>query len=168
MKFVKETNHNNLTIPAAAMKLSGFDDGVSPELHALPGAVIILQSKMTAMDMIHTMESLLTLHDELLSHLCLQCGFCEGCEDECPVDLDCATDPVTLPDSVREAAGIPEGAKLGVCVDDEDGTVTIYKADYDHDLSDVPPHILELLACGGVCLGELEEYLLGDEIIYGV
>lgn len=38
---------------------------------------------------------------------------------------------------------------------------------YDHDLSDVPPHILELLACSGVCLGELEECLLEDVIIYG-
>ena len=80
MKFVKDTNHNNLTIPAAALKLSCFDDGISPELHAMPGAIVVLQSKMTAMDMIHTMESLLTLHDELLAHLCLQCGFCDGCE----------------------------------------------------------------------------------------
>ena len=167
MKFVKEISSGGLKVPAAALKLSGFDDGIPPELHTMPGAVVVLQSRMTAMDLIHTMESLLRLHDELLAHLFLRCGTCEGCESDCPVDPEALSASFPLPDSVREAAGIPEGAKLGVCVDEEEGTVTIYKADYNHDLSDVPPHILELLACGDICLASLEECLMEDEVIYG-
>ena len=55
MKFVKEISSGGLKVPAAALKLSGFDDGISPELHTMPGAVVVLQSRMTAMDLIHTM-----------------------------------------------------------------------------------------------------------------
>ena len=50
-----------------------------------------------------------------------------------------------LPDYLREEAGIPAGAKLCVYVDDEEKTVTIAEAGYDHDLRDVPPYLLEML-----------------------
>ena len=167
MKFVKGMNSNGLAIPAAALKVGGWDDSEASELHVMPGAIVALRGEMTAMEMIHAMESLLKLHDELLVHLCRQCGFCTGCDGGCPADLDCLTDPVTLPDDIREAAGIPEDVKLGFCVDEDEGTVTIFEADYDHNLSDVPAYLLKLLTRNGVCLGELEEFLLEDVNIYG-
>ena len=72
-----------------------------------------------------------------------------------------------LPDYLREEAGIPAGAKLCVYVDDEEKTVTIAEAGYDHDLRDVPPYLLEMLGEAGICLGELEEQLMGGNLIYG-
>ena len=72
-----------------------------------------------------------------------------------------------LPDYLREEAGIPAGAKLCVYVDDEEKTVTIAEAGYDHDLRDVPPYLLEMLGEAGICLGELEEQLMVGNLIYG-
>lgn len=68
---------------------------------------------------------------------------------------------------LREEAGIPAGAKLCVYVDDEEKTVTIAEAGYDHDLRDVPPYLLEMLGEAGICLGELEEQLMVGNLIYG-
>ena len=46
-------------------------------------------------------------------------------------------------------------------------TVTIGVAEYDHDLRDVPPYLLEMLGEAGICLGELEEQLMVGNLIYG-
>ena len=46
-------------------------------------------------------------------------------------------------------------------------TVTIGVAEYDHDLRDVPPYLLDMLAEAGICLGELEEHLMTEKILYG-
>ena len=58
-------------------------------------------------------------------------------------------------------------AKLCVYVDDEEKTVTIAEAGYDHDLRDVPPYLLEMVGEAGICLGELEEQLMVGNLIYG-
>lgn len=52
MKFVKEVTGEKMAIPAAALKLCGFENGDKAELHALPSAAIILKQKMTAMEVI--------------------------------------------------------------------------------------------------------------------
>ena len=51
MKFVKEVTGEKMAIPAAALKLCGFENGDKAELHALPSAAIILKQKMTAIKM---------------------------------------------------------------------------------------------------------------------
>lgn len=55
MKFVKEVTGEKMAIPAAALKLCGFENGDKAELHALPSAAIILKQKMTAMEVIQAM-----------------------------------------------------------------------------------------------------------------
>lgn len=40
-------------------------------------------------------------------------------------------------------------------------------AEYNHDLRDVPPYLLEMLAEAGICLGEFEKYLVTEKILYG-
>lgn len=50
---------------------------------------------------------------------------------------------------------------------EEENTVTIGIAEYDHDLRDVPPYLLEMLAEAGICLGEFEKYLVTEKILYG-
>ena len=58
MKFVKEVTGEKMAIPAAALKLCGFENGDKAELHALPSAAIILKQKMTAMEVIQAMDAL--------------------------------------------------------------------------------------------------------------
>ena len=49
-----------------------------------------------------------------------------------------------LPDYLLREACIPAGAKLCAYADDEEQTVTIGVAEYDHDLRDVPPYLLDI------------------------
>lgn len=94
------------------------------------------------------------------------CGTCDDCEDGCPFD-DLEDGMLELPDYLRREACIPAGAKLCAYADDEEQTVTIGVAEYDHDLRDVPPYLLDMLAEAGICLGELEEHLMTEKILYG-
>lgn len=166
MKFVKEYAGANLTIPSATLKVSHFEKE-AVELHALEDAVVILKGRMTAIELVHVMESLNQLSSDLAVELARVCGRCDGCGgDGCPFEDDGEAE-ITLPDYLKDEAGIPRDAKLCASVDEEDGSVTIMEAGYDHDLRDVPPRLLAVFQASGVCLGELEERLITEEIVYG-
>ena len=164
MKFVKETTSKGIQIPAAAMKLSGFESGAKVVLHASEDTLVVLKQRMTAMELLRAAKSLQTLVTDLHVHLAKVCGPCTGCDGECPFEDG---DEVDLPDYLREEAGIPEKAKLCASVDEEEHTVTISEADYDHDLRDVPEEVLEMFKEAGICVGELEERLILGDVVYG-
>lgn len=166
MKFLKETTSMGLQIPAAAMKLSGFESNGRVELHASEDTLVVLKQRMTAMELLRAAKSLQTLVTDLHVHLAKVCGPCTGCDGECPF-ADWDEDGVALPDCLREEAGIPKNAKLCVSVDEEEHTVTITEADYDHDLQDVPEEVLEMFSASDICIGELEELLLTGDLVYG-
>ncbi len=166
MKFVKENTASNLTIPATALKLSGFAEKEKVEIHTAPAAVTILKGRMTVMEMIQAIESLSALAGDLTLQLAKIGGPCDGCGGECPFEGGEDYD-IDLPDYLREEAGIPADAKLCAYVNEDENLVTIAAADYEHDLRDVPPHLLELLDQCGVCLGELEERIILEDVVYG-
>ncbi len=146
------------------MKLSGFEGGGKVELHASEDALVVLKQRMTAMELLRAAKSLQKLATDLHVHLAGVCGPCGGCNGDCPVEDG---DEVDLPDYLREEAGIPEKAKLCASVDEEEHTVTISEADYDHDLRDVPEEVLEMFREAGICVGELEERLILGDVVYG-
>lgn len=146
------------------MKLSGFEGGGKVELHASEDALVLLKQRMTAMELLRAAKSLQKLATDLHVHLARVCGSCGGCDGDCPVEDG---DEVDLPDYLREEAGIPEKAKLCASVDEEEHTVTISEADYDHDLRDVPEEVLEMFREAGICVGELEERLILGDVVYG-
>lgn len=166
MKFNRQMSNGTFSIPSGVFKISGFEADEKAEIHALDSAVVVLKKQMTAMELIHAMDALHQLATELTVHLARVCGTCDECEDGCPLD-DLEDGMLELPDYLREEAGIPTEAKLCAQVDDEENTVTISMAGYDHDLRDVPPYLLEMLAEAGICLGELEEHLIEDDWVYG-
>ena len=86
MKFVKEVTGEKMAIPAAALKLCGFENGDKAELHALPSAAIILKQKMTAMEVIRAMDALHQLTVDISVHLARASGPCDGCDGDCPFD----------------------------------------------------------------------------------
>ena len=173
MKFIKEITPKGFRLPPAAVKISGFQAGDKAEYHTLNGAMVVLKGQMTAMELLTAARSLHDLSVELNGHLAKVCGQCDGCGENaenggegCPM-AGLEADGVILPDSLREEAGIPEGAKLCAEVDEEEQTVTIFPADYDHDLRDLLPETLELFRAANVCLGELEERLMVGDTVYG-
>ncbi len=171
MKFVKEVTPKGLLLPVSATRLAGYEAGEKVEYHIEGGAMVVLKGRMTAMELLTAARTLHSLSVELNAHLAKVCGQCDGCvensgEDGCPL-LAYEEPDIALPDDLRREAGIPEGAKLCAAVDEEEHTVAIFAADYDHDLRDVPPETLEMFAAANVCLGELEERLMVGDIVYG-
>lgn len=169
MKFVKEPNKSGITIPAPAIKLSGLD-GLPLELHTLPGAAVVISGEMEAMELIRTVESLEALAVSLLLHLGRSCGKCDHCGEqnkECPVVNSFGTPDVLVPAWALDEAGIPRDAKLTCGPDEKSGEIRISAAEYEHDLTDVPPFVIAAFRTAGRCLGALEEHLMMEDIVYG-
>lgn len=165
-KFIKNTTKKKLVIPNVVMELSEFERGGMVEICALPDAVVVLKREMTAMELIRAVDSLQRLAMELNRHLAGVCGPCEDCRG----DGDCPAEPAhtrtAIPDEVRKDVRIPANAKLCAWPGEQEGTVTVAQADYRYDLTDVPEWELSTLAMMGVCLGELEERLMAEDIVY--
>ncbi len=170
MKFTKNISPKGLRLPVSAARLAGMEDGEKVEYHTGDNAIVVLKGHMTAMELLRAAQSLQDLAANLHTHLAKVCGYCDGCDgalgEFCPVAGIFEPD-VTLRDDLRREAGIPENAKLCATADREKHTVSVFAADYDYDLRDVPEEILEMFADANVCLGELEERLILDNIVYG-
>ena len=168
-KFIKNTTKKKLVIPNVVMELSEFERGEMVEICALPDAVVVLKREMTAMELIRAVESLQRLAMELNRHLARVCGPCEDCNgsggEDCPADP--SRTATVIPDEVRKEVHIPADAKLCAWPGDKPGTVTVEQADYRYDLTDVPEWELSALAMMGVCLGNLEERLMAEDVVYG-
>lgn len=166
MKFIKENTKPALSIPAAILKISGLANKKA-ELHISKQSVVILKSRMTAMELIRTIENLNTLSSELISHLKKVCGSCQDCEDCAVEGFDDESDALHIPEYLLDIADIPHDAKLEAYANEDERTITIVKADSRYDLSDVPKELLDMLIASGVCLAQLEEHLYQGDKIYG-
>ncbi len=166
MKFKKNTNHKGTLIPRSALKLAGMAEREELEMHTPKGAVILTRKQMTTAELVETIDSLGVLASRLISHLLDVCGKCEDCweDGECPFGADSYPD---LPALLRQEAGIAQDAKLVASVNEDDHTVTLFPAQFIHDLRDVSPALLTALKESGVCLGELEEHLMREDVVYG-
>lgn len=166
MKFEKETNVKGAFVPRSALNLCDFKENEALDLHTLPGAALIIRKHMTAAELVETVDALTTVSTHLINHLIQSCGNCDGCgvDGECPYD---EPDYIELPDYLREEAGIPLSDKLCAQVDPATHTITIQSAGYKHDLRDIPEGLLAVLRECGVCVGELEERLMTEAVVYG-
>lgn len=104
------------------------------------------------------------------------CDFLNGCKDspaECVMHCELCqglldgSGEVHVPDYLLEDAGIPTDAKLEAYADEDSGEITVVEADIQQDITDVPPAIVAILAKSGVCLAELDELIMLEEIVYG-
>ena len=164
-----KSNQNNtkksdfsMTIPSQLLEDAGIAGVKCAELHRLRHCVAVLQGKMTALEMIEAIESISKLAEFLTVQLAKACGICDGC-GACGDDLD----EIKVPPELLDEAGISRDARLEAYVDQDNGLILVGSADCDHDLSDVPDDLLQVLVAAGVCVGRLEEHLAEDDIVYG-
>lgn len=104
------------------------------------------------------------------------CAFLNGCKDS-PADcvMHCelcqglldGSSEVHVPDYILEEAGIPTDAKLEAYTNEDSGEIVVVESDVQQDITDVPPGIVAILAKAGVCLAELDELIMLEEIVYG-
>jgi len=163
--IIRNITGKGITIPPTVLNLSDFAPTDQLALHVLDNTLVLIRRKMTAYQLLRTVNQLAHLGSALLAHLVTLCGTCDSCRRACPFDGPTA-DGVELPASLREKAGIPDAARLSVVVNEDEGTVTLFAAEAVTELDDLPEEMMNLLFATDVCLGEVEGHLLRDDIIY--
>ena len=167
---------NTILIPADVVEQSRFRPDENIAIHIGANTLVVLPEKLTALQAVNAIALLADVGSELVGIVKDACGTCDGrlkggkCvieemddPDQCP--LKSMDGPgVILRDDLRERAGIPQDAKLEVFVDE--GEVMIAAADYEHDVTDVPPAARQVLALAGICPGQLDQLIMSGEIIH--
>lgn len=125
--------------------------------------MVVLPQNMTAMQVLQSINTLDSLIENLLESLVNSCEECRGCRDGCPFEDDPEPD-VVLSAEAKELLGIPEDHKYNTTI--TDGKVQVSDAGYEHDITDVPIYLRDMLAEAGVCLGSLDEMLMENEVIW--
>lgn len=167
---------NTILIPAEAVEHSHIQPGEHIAIHVGENTLVVVPEKLTALQTANAIAHLTAVGADLLSILKEACGTCEERREQglCPSGhlLDPERCPlknmkghgVTVDDAAREEAGIPLDAKLEVFVDE--GEMLVTAADYEHDITDVPPVVRQALALAGICPGHLDNLITSEEIIH--
>lgn len=167
-KITKGTTKKKLVIPYDVMERSGFQKGAPVDVHTLTDAVIILKNGMTAIELLHAVDQMKDLTVELLSALVENCEPCADCgeteDGSCPYLANHTTPDI--PADVLQNAGIPAEAKLCAWAGPKPGIVSVARAGYRHDLSDVPEWAMSILAVYGVCFKDLAELVMSEEPVH--
>ncbi|WP_352416471.1 hypothetical protein [Oscillibacter ruminantium] len=158
---MKNNQNKGLIISNEAIIKAGLGDEIA--VIGTDSAIVIAGAKMTAMELIKTIDSLAEITQGYLAILSKNCGECDDC-GHCE-DLD--FEGIHLPDGVLEIAGIPVGTKLNAFIEEDGEMIHIEPAEYEHDISDIPPHLLSLFSNYGICLGELDALLVKGELLHG-
>ena len=165
-----------IVIPAEAVEHSHIQPGEHIAIHVGENTLVVVPEKLTALQAANAIAHLTGVGSDLLSIVKNACGTCEERRKQGLCPSGHLEDPercplksmnghgVTVDDAAREAAGIPLDAKLEVFVDE--GEMLVTAADYEHDITDVPPIVRKALALAGICPGHLDNLITSEEIIY--
>lgn len=165
INFVKEPKPKGVLIPSAALKICGLQGEKKLNIHAQEKSLVILPNRMTAMELLHAVEHLGQLEDELCEYLMKACGKCEECgEALCPFSPE--MDNFNVSPELRDAAGIPEDTRLWACPDLDAKTIHIVEAP-EVGLHNIQSDLLAKLTEDGICLGELQTKLMDKVVVYG-
>lgn len=164
MKMIKECLDNNISLPKEILNAADLTGCDEIDFNTLEHAVVAMKTTMNAMELIKVAEGLKNLSEELIVHLaeicgrCHDCSYCERFEEY---------DEIIVPDYLLEEAGIPKDAKLCACTEEDSGEIIVMQADYDYDIADVPKFVIDIFEMSGICIRELEERIMMEDIVYG-
>ncbi len=159
----KKNEIKGLTIPAEIIESVELGDMIT--LAATKGVIVLKKTEMTAFDVISTISALdelaVRLYDVLLSKFVKdeECDCCNFCEEY-------MEDTVDVPDWALDVVGLPEGTKLCICAEEDSERIVLEPVEYEHDITDIEEDVLKRLSDIGICLGELNESMMRDEVIY--
>lgn len=174
MKFVlyHDPSKKNLSIPAAALKLSGLGDSEMPVLEAGTGSIILTKEEMTAREMIATIDRLSELAADLIVKLAMACDASENGPQ--PLSRECiecggwregCDSGVSIPLCALRDAGIDPDAEVDIY--SEDGRVIITAAeDEEYSPDDIPPDLRNVLEASGICPDCLKDLVDSGKIIH--
>lgn len=162
-------NQTEVRITADNLETANLSEWERLELHLLDQAAVVIPGSMTVMEVLRVTEALQGLASNLLSAIGTACEKCDKCQMDKPCKL--MTGPilpkVSIPDCVLEDAGLDPDCKLVCTAEQGSGEIRIIEADHRFDLTDLPPDLVDTLRECQVCLADLEEKLMEEEVIYG-
>ncbi len=164
MKMIKECFDNNVNLPNEILNAADLTGCDEIEFNTLENAVVAMKTTMNAMELIKVAEGLKNLSEELIVHLAGICGRCHDCSY---CDRFEEYDEIIVPDYLLEEAGIPKDAKLCACTEEDSGEIIVMQADYDYDIADVPRFVIDIFEMSGICIRELEERIMMEDVVYG-
>lgn len=164
MKMIKECLDNNISLSDEILNAADLTGCDEIEFNTLENAVVAMKTTMNAMELIKVAEGLKNLSEELIVHLAGICGRCHDCSY---CDRFEEYDEIIVPDYLLEEAGIPKDAKLCACTEEDSGEIIVMQADYDYDIADVPKFVIDIFEMSGICIRELEERIMMEDIVYG-
>jgi hypothetical protein len=163
MKAVEGSVKGFLCLPITETTEKQLGDVSMLEASVINSGLVMMKSKMTAMDVIQTIEGLEAvigeLYDSLLEVSCY-------CDNDCDQSETLEAVNIKLPDFILEDAGISKNAKLCAYTNEDSKEVTVIETDYKHDLSDVPETMRRVLKDMGACMTCLNECLISEKIIW--
>ena len=164
MKMIKECLDNNISLSDEILNAADLTGCDEIEFNTLENAIVAMKTTMNAMELIKVAEGLKNLSEELIVHLAGICGRCHDCSY---CDRFEEYDEIIVPDYLLEEAGIPKDAKLCACTEEDSGEIIVMQADYDYDIADVPKFVIDIFEMSGICIRELEERIMTEDIVYG-
>ena len=162
--MIKECLDNNISLSDEILNAADLTGCDEIEFNTLENAVVAMKTTMNAMELIKVAEGLKNLSEELIVHLAGICGRCHDCSY---CDRFEEYDEIIVPDYLLEEAGIPKDAKLCACTEEDSGEIIVMQADYDYDIADVPKFVVDIFEMSGICIRELEERIMMEDIVYG-
>jgi len=135
----------------------------------LDQAAVVISGRMTAMELIRVTEALQGLASDLLFSLGEACESCDNCQADEPCKLmkGPICPEISLPEYALVGAGFDTDCKLVCAAEQGSGEIRVTKAGYRFDLTDLRPDLVEMFRECGVCMTDLEEKLIREEVIYG-
>ena len=169
MKTILEEYPNEVHISTAELERANLTEWERLELHLLDQTAVVIPGQMTVMELLRVTAALQSLASDLLAALCAACEPCDNCQmDEPCGQMKGAVHPeVEVPDYLLEEAGLESDTKLAYEADPESGAIHIVEADYRFDLTDIPAPLLDTLRECGVCMSDLEDKLVQEDVVYG-
>ena len=162
MEFKVIKRNGNAVVPDGMFKLCGMENVKLISMVQLNGGILLMPESVSTFDLITLIDSLTGQACEFLEALAAECGEAE--EEQAglaPADV-LSEFKIVLPDWLRKHAGIAENAKLECEPVEEEGKLTLCKASYRHDLTDVPYPILQYFLDFGYDLYALNEMLVAE------
>ena len=161
-KLCHDPERKALSIPRAALQLSGLSGQDELHLHADDGCVLLLPERPTVGEAIKTIRLLVDINTQLISDLAVASRRTEE-EDECEC-LSCGHRTscfgICIPPCQLEEAGIDPEAELATCV--QDGRVIVQpmeKPDADQLLDELDADLRTMLTDSGVLLSGVRHLL---------
>ena len=135
---------NEVHISTAELERANLTEWERLELHLLDQTAVVFPGQMTVMELLRTVEALQSLASDLLAALCAACEQCNNCE----MDEPCGQ----MKGEVHPEVEVPD---------------YLVEADYHFDLTDIPAPLLDTLRECGVCMSDLEDKLVQEDVVYG-